>query len=416
MNELSYITPQSITDALVNLRQIVFEVTDACNLRCKYCGYGELYEGFDERENRSLQYSKAKTLLDYMSDIWDSIQGKSYQTMTYLSFYGGEPLLNTEFIKNIISYVEGLNLNRRFEYSMTTNAMLLDRHMDYLVQKQFHLLISFDGNEVNQSYRVDHAGNNSFNRVINNIRLLRTKYPDYFNSHVNFNSVLHNRNSVESVIEFIKAEFDKIPRISELNNSGIKSDKIEEFMRTYRNKSESLASSENYEKLSAEMFMEEPRTNDLLLFLHQYSGNVFRGYNELFYDRDKAKQAISGTCTPFSKKMFITATGKILQCERIDHQFALGTITDNGVELDINSIAERFNGYMEKLSAQCRVCQRLKSCIQCMYDIDGITGSKPVCQGFMNKSDFERYSSYCLSYLAGHPHLYQKLMTEVTVG
>jgi len=33
---------------LINLKQLVFEVTDACNLRCKYCGYAEFYGGGDK--------------------------------------------------------------------------------------------------------------------------------------------------------------------------------------------------------------------------------------------------------------------------------------------------------------------------------------------------------------------------------
>ena len=32
-----------ILHQLVNLEQLTFEVTDSCNLKCKYCGYGELY-------------------------------------------------------------------------------------------------------------------------------------------------------------------------------------------------------------------------------------------------------------------------------------------------------------------------------------------------------------------------------------
>lgn len=27
----------------LNLRQLTFEVTDDCNLCCKYCGYGDMY-------------------------------------------------------------------------------------------------------------------------------------------------------------------------------------------------------------------------------------------------------------------------------------------------------------------------------------------------------------------------------------
>lgn len=34
-----------VCDNLINLKQLIFEVTDTCNLRCKYCSYSELYEG-----------------------------------------------------------------------------------------------------------------------------------------------------------------------------------------------------------------------------------------------------------------------------------------------------------------------------------------------------------------------------------
>jgi uncharacterized protein len=46
-----------IKQALSNL---VFEVTDLCNLKCKYCGYGEFYENHDPRKK---MYSRSKAQL-----------------------------------------------------------------------------------------------------------------------------------------------------------------------------------------------------------------------------------------------------------------------------------------------------------------------------------------------------------------
>lgn len=43
MYHIKYITSDCVVSALANLPQLVFEVTDACNLRCKYCAYGEFY-------------------------------------------------------------------------------------------------------------------------------------------------------------------------------------------------------------------------------------------------------------------------------------------------------------------------------------------------------------------------------------
>lgn len=70
--------------------------------------------------------------------------------------------------------------------------------------------------------------------------------------------------------------------------------------------------------------------------------------------------------------MFITVNGKILQCERIDHNFALGQITDNGVILDLDVITKKFNGYINRLKKQCELCFRNESCIQCLYYIPDV--------------------------------------------
>ena len=118
--------------------------------------------------------------------------------------------MNMPFIEEAVKYIEDLGLNRKVFYSMTTNAMLLDRYMDYLVENDFHLLISLDGDKEGHGYRVDKSGNNSFDRVIRNVKQLQNRYP--------------NRNSVQSIYLFIKSQFDKTPSISELNNSGIRPD------------------------------------------------------------------------------------------------------------------------------------------------------------------------------------------------
>lgn len=81
--------------------------------------------------------------------------------------------MNYKLIKEIIDYVENIKeINRKFSFSMTTNAVLLDKYMDYLVEKEFHLLISLDGDEYGQSYRIGTKGENSFNKVITNVKLL----------------------------------------------------------------------------------------------------------------------------------------------------------------------------------------------------------------------------------------------------
>ena len=51
---MNYISSEDIRYQLANLRQITFEVTDACNLKCKYCGYGYFYYDHHKRENKKI--------------------------------------------------------------------------------------------------------------------------------------------------------------------------------------------------------------------------------------------------------------------------------------------------------------------------------------------------------------------------
>lgn len=68
------ITRDEVLSSLVNLRQLTFEVTDACNLQCKYCGYGDLYFGYDKRETKFLAFEQGRILLDYLVSFGAHVQ------------------------------------------------------------------------------------------------------------------------------------------------------------------------------------------------------------------------------------------------------------------------------------------------------------------------------------------------------
>lgn len=416
MEQKKYLTSDHVVDALANLPQLVFEVTDACNLRCKYCAYGEFYEDYDCRENKMLSAEKAIRLIDYLAEYWNSGLNASAARNITISFYGGEPLLNYPFIETVVRHIQN-NVHcphRRFSYSMTTNALLLHKYMDFLQENKFHLLISLDGNEENTGYRVDKAGNNSFARIVANVDQLRETYPDYFLRYVNFNAVLHNKNSVESIYRFFKEKYDKIPRIGELNSVGIRKDKQAEFNSTYKNSQESLQQAEHYEEIERDMFLNSANYRSLTLFLHRYSGFVFRDYTDLLFDKESARNIPTGTCLPFTKKMFVTVNGKILPCERIGHQFALGRMTGTAIELDPERIADTYNAYYARLDSLCGKCKNNKACIQCLFNMKNID-TNPVCYGYMNESSFKNYVNRQMQFLEKHPEVYQEIMEKVLV-
>jgi uncharacterized protein len=418
MKNIDCLFADDIKWSLANSPQITFEVTDSCNLACTYCGYGQFYSDYDARENKQLSPNKAIVLLEYLNKLWNSPLNISATQHVYVSFYGGEPLLNMAFIRTIVDYVEN-KLDcpvRHVTFSMTTNAILLHKYMDFFVKHDFTILVSLDGNKANTSYRIDRQGNTAFDKIIKNVDLLKETYPEYFEKNVNFNAVLHNRNSVESIYYFFKEKYNKIPSIGELNNMGIRPEMQEKFMQTYQNSQESLHQSKHYEKIEKDMFIKSASYQSVSTYLFQYSDFVYKNYNELLLGRDKFKRNIpTGTCLPFSKKVFVTVNGKILACERIGHQFALGEITDAGVNLDFENIAQKYNVYYAKLNKQCAICFNKRTCIQCIYNLPDIDLQKVTCHGFMSKKDFDEYQTEQLSFLARNPEAYHRIMTEITV-
>lgn len=322
------------------------------------------------------------------------------------------------FIRQVIDYVESLHIaNHTIEYSMTSNAMLLDKYMDYLAEKKFHLLISLDGNKWNNSYRVTPTGESSFEKNIANVDKLKEKYPDYFEKYVEFNAVLHNRNTAEEVFHFIADRYGKKPQITSLNTTGIRPEKKEEFNRMFRNVAQNLRESEDYELLVDELFMKSPEYYGACLFLQQYNRNVYRSYNDLFAPLKATNFIPTGGCIPFARKMFVTVNGKILACERIGQQYGLGLVPLSGpIELSYQHIADLYNEYFDKLRAQCKSCYMSQSCVQCMFTIDYLDSSARVrCPGFTDKEKFGTYVSQNLSFIEQHPEAYERVMEVVLV-
>lgn len=214
------ITGENIAQYLANTPQITFEVTQSCNLACMYCAYGSLYTNRKTRNNINLNLKNAISFLHFIKTLWDKGYDTNGETTLTISFYGGEPLLNFSCIETIVDYIENnlLGYNKIFNYSMTTNALLLPRYMDYLVKHKFKLLISLDGDEQGNTCRVFPNHLPAFNQISEAIQQIQNKFPDYFAKNVNFNSVLTKHSSVEKIIRYIKNKYNQIPTISEISS------------------------------------------------------------------------------------------------------------------------------------------------------------------------------------------------------
>lgn len=407
------ITEDDVEKNIANLSQLTFEVTEKCNLKCQYCYYGQYYNMGDNREYGELPFNKTKKILDFLTQKHNTIHNTSLNSTLYVSFYGGEPLLNMSLISNTIEYQNKFD-NRRLQFSMTTNGTLLKKHIKYLVEHNINLLISLDGNQNNNSYRTYSNGQNCYDIILENIDYIRKLYPQYYENNINFNAVLHNNNSVSEIYNFFKKKLNKVPSITELNAAGLQESMKDDFYLTYRNFRESLSQTENYDQIESDLFVNAPSYNSVIVFLFQYLWFVFKSYEDLLVENSNNEYLSTGTCQPFSKKMFITVDGTILPCEKIAHKYSFGQIDNNTIDINPKKIVEKHNYYYSKIIAQCRKCYRQDSCSQCFYFIENLE-TNPICHGFMNKTYFLNYLSSNINFLEKHYTDYKRMMTEVNI-
>ena len=320
-----------------------------------------------------------------------------------------------KLVKETIAYIESLNLpSLIFNYNTTTNAMLLDRYMDYLVEKNFSILIRLDGNEVQSAYRVDKHGNSSFSRVVRNVKKLQETYPDYFEKKVNFNSVLHNLNSVAECYYSIKELFGKNPRMAQLNTTGLIPERVEEFSKMFNDRVRSFDEAVQHEDLKYTFIKDGSRSVSYHSMLMRYGGNRYTTYLDLFDTGWEDRYIPTGTCRPFERKLFLTVRGKILPCEKIGQEHAIGYLKDGKLNLDCAAVAKYYSSMYEKVVKSCRHCYLKRSCGQCLFLLKEKNGQL-ICPGIQTDAKLKEEFGIFLTYAENYPNHYEELLSSIVV-
>lgn len=324
--------------------------------------------------------------------------------------------MNFSLVKQIVQYVEEHIMDKwNVIFSMTTNAYILDKYMDYLAEKDFQLMISLDGNQQSNAFRKTKSGKESFQTVFGNILKLQSSYPSYFFKRVNFNSVFNVYSSFEDIYDFFITHFNKVPSISQINDSTRKDENSDKYNTLFKSKFVSFFKSSNRKKLNEQLFLSSPGIKLLSDFLFYHTDNVYSSYSELFIDKEKVKLVPTGTCVPFKKKLFMTVDGTILQCEKISHRYKLGSVSENEILLDLEDIAYKYNCFVGQFFDQCKKCAVRNKCSLCMMQkFSTKTEGRLVCQNFYTEQKYEDYIKKNLTYLKESPDLYEEILNNVT--
>lgn len=117
--------------------------TKSCNLRCRYCFvHGGEFDNTCANKITNIDMPQ-NVAVEGLRNILD----KSPQQFCSISFFGGEPTLNMPLIKHVVNFTRqyGEKFGKKFYYSVTTNGVIPDKNLDFLLSNGFSFTISSDG-------------------------------------------------------------------------------------------------------------------------------------------------------------------------------------------------------------------------------------------------------------------------------
>ncbi len=143
------------------VKALCLHVAHTCNLNCSYCFASQgKYHG----ERAIMSFEVGKQALDFL--VANSGTRKNLE----VDFFGGEPLMNFDVVKRLVAYARSIEKehNKNFRFTLTTNGVLIDDDViDFANRECSNVVLSLDGRkEVHDRFRVDYAGNGSWEKIV----------------------------------------------------------------------------------------------------------------------------------------------------------------------------------------------------------------------------------------------------------
>ena len=143
------------------VKALCLHVAHTCNLNCAYCFASQgKYHG----ERAVMSFEVGKQALDFL------IANSGTRRNLEVDFFGGEPLMNFQVVTDLVAYARSIEKehNKNFRFTLTTNGLLIDDDViDFANREMSNVVLSLDGRkEIHDRYRVDYAGNGSWERIV----------------------------------------------------------------------------------------------------------------------------------------------------------------------------------------------------------------------------------------------------------
>jgi len=152
------------------IKALCLHMAHDCNLRCKYCFAGDGTYNVDKIDKGLMPLEIGKKALDFL------IANSGARRNLEVDFFGGEPMLNFETVKALVTYGRKREeeAGKKFRFTLTTNGALLADDMHQFINENFdNVVLSLDGRpEVNDRMRIRHDGSGSYSQIYPKIKQL----------------------------------------------------------------------------------------------------------------------------------------------------------------------------------------------------------------------------------------------------
>lgn len=184
----------SVFDARSYFSTIVINITESCNLRCRYCSRYKEHYNKDKVISDSILYTILEKAVNHSNILGEKV---------VVQFHGGEPLLFFNKIKNIVKELSNEDRSQ-LDLRVQTNGTLLNEYiLEFCRKYNIHIGISIDGPpEINAINRKFASGEPIENILKDNLLKIK-KY--IHRNHISCLSVLSqaNVNDAEKIMTYI---------------------------------------------------------------------------------------------------------------------------------------------------------------------------------------------------------------------
>ena len=311
------------------VKALCLHIAHDCNLACQYC-FAE--EGEYHGRRALMSFEVGKKALDFL------IANSSNRRNLEVDFFGGEPLMNWQVVKDLVAYgreQEKLH-DKKFRFTLTTNGVLLnDEVMEFCNREMGNVVLSIDGRkEVHDKMRPFRKGAGSYDLIVPKFQqFAESRHQDKY--YVRGTFTHYNLDFSEDVLHLADLGFKQIsvePVVAEPKEPyAIREEDLPKLF-------------EEYDKLAVEMIRRHKSGEDF---------NFFHFMIDLEGGPCVAKR-LSG-CGSGTEYLAVTPWGDFYPCHQFvgNEKFLLGNVDEGILNTDIRDEFKCCNVYAKE---KCRKC------------------------------------------------------------